>query len=375
METLNVTLVIEWHPNSVGGVQTHVRDLASKLSKTGFNVIIVSRRVGLGDVAFQEAEGYHTVNSLIPVDILMVPPDPRDLEEALREAKPDVVHSHHIFTLTPLMALKVAHDMNIGRLATNHTIFLAYDFRLLWNTVSIVLPTRYYLQYAQAVISISKAADTFVESIMGSEFPARRYVIPNGVDVERFKPPTREPDEDSILFIGRLVYRKGLHVLIEAFSRIADNRDATLYVAGGGYMEIPSKILAKAYGVDDKVKFLGVVPESEKPKIYGKAKIVVVPSLFNESFGITALEAMASGRPLIATKVGGLEELVKHGKTGILVNPGSPDELADAIEMLLDDKNLRSRLGENARREAELEYSWDVVINKIINVYKTITGG
>ena len=352
----------------MGGVQTHVRDLASWLVKRGFRVSIVSRRIGLRDLEVQESEGYYMVDSILPVDVILVPPDPRDVENVISMLKPDIVHSHHIFTLTPLFALKVARDLGIPRLASNHTIFLAYDFRTLWSMVSLILPTRYYLAYAQAVISVSRAADTFVESIMGSDFKVRRFIIPNAVDIEKFKPPEREPEDNIVLFVGRLVYRKGIHVLVKALGKVRI-KDVKLLVVGGGYMELLARMLAKAYGVEDKVEFLGVVSEKDKIELYRKAKVVVVPSIFNESFGIVALEAMASGRPVIATRVGGLEDLVVNGETGILVEPGSEDQLAEAIENLLEDEGYRRKLGVNARRVVEEKYSWDVVLDKIIQVY------
>jgi len=369
---LRVCLVLDWHPGSIGGVQSHVRDLARLLSSRGFDVCIVSRRIGEGDIDIEYSEGHYLIDSILPIETLFVPPDPNSLVDALFKLKPDIVHSHHIFTLTPLFALKAASNLNIARLATNHSIFLAYDFRFLWNTISLILPTRYYLQYSQAVVSISKAADLFVESIMGSDFKAKRYVIPGGVDSNKFTPPEKEPEDDIVLFIGRLVYRKGLHVLIKAFSRIASKRDIKLYVIGKGYMEIPARILAKTYGVDNKIHFLGVIPEHIKPNIYRKAKIVVVPSIFNESLGIVALEAMASGRPVIASNVGGLSELIVNGETGLLVEPGDEDSIGEAIEKLLEDKNLRLKLGNNARKIIEEKYSWDVVVDKIIRVYEEL---
>jgi glycosyltransferase involved in cell wall biosynthesis len=122
------------------------------------------------------------------------------------------------------------------------------------------------------------------------------------------------------------------------------------------------------------MKLLGVVSERDKVELYRRAKIVVVPSIFNESFGIVALEAMASGRPVIASRVGGLEDVVVNGETGILVEPGSEEQLAEAIETLLGDEGYRRRLGANARRLVEEKYSWDAIIDRIIYVYNyTVT--
>lgn len=370
---MRVSLVIDWHPASVGGVQSYVRDLYNLLKRRGMEVSIISRRIGEGELSIDLREGHYIIDSLLPIDALLVPPDLESIEEALRKTKPDIVHSHHIFTLTPLFALKGAWKLGIPSVATNHTIFLAYDSKALWGTISLFLPTRYYLPYARAVISVSKAADKFVESVLGSEYKGKRYVVPGGVDVERYRPPEEEPEENYILFVGRLVYRKGLHVAIKALQYV--RKDIKLYVVGKGYMEFPSYLLAKAYGVDDRVRFLGVVSESKKAELYRGATAVVVPSIINESMGIVALEAMASGRPVVATTVGGLGELIEHGETGILVKPGDERAIADAINMLLDDASLRRRLGANARKAAEEKYSWNVVFETTLKIFEEVMGG
>lgn len=367
---MRISLVIDWHPASVGGVQSYVRDLYHLLRKRGVEVSIISRRIGEGELRIDLKEGHYTIDSLLPVDALLVPPDVESIEEALRSLKPDIVNSHHVFTLTPLFALKAASRLGIPSVATNHTIFLAHESRTIWGTVSLFLPTRYYLPYARAIISVSRAADRFIENLLGEGYEGKRYVIPGGVDVERYRPPEREPEEEYILFVGRLVYRKGLHVLIRALPRI--RRDVKLYVVGKGYMEFPAYLLAKAYGVEDRVRFFGVVPEKEKLELYRNATVVAVPSIVNESMGIVALEAMASGRPVVATMVGGLGELIEDGETGILVRPGDDVALAEAINMLLEDRSLRKKLGESARRAAEQRYSWDVVLGSTLKIFEEV---
>ncbi|WP_062662756.1 glycosyltransferase family 4 protein [Aeropyrum camini] len=154
-----IAMVMDFHPSSVGGVQSHVRDLTRLLQDLGYEVIIVSRALGKGDVKDLEAEGHYIVKPLFPLEIIFVPPDPFDLKREIKTLGPDIVHSHHIYTLTSLLALKSARDLGLPRVATNHSIFLAYDKVALWRIASIVLPTRYLLPNAQAVISVSSAAD------------------------------------------------------------------------------------------------------------------------------------------------------------------------------------------------------------------------
>ncbi|GBF08428.1 glycosyl transferase, group 1 [Aeropyrum pernix] len=363
-----IVMVMDYHPSSVGGVQSHVRDLTRLLQDFGYDVVIVSRALGKGDVKDLEAEGHYIVKPLFPLEIIFVPPDPSDLRREIESLKPDVVHSHHIYTLTSLLALKAARDLGLPRIATNHSIFLAYDKVALWRIASIVLPTRYLLPNAQAVISVSTAADKMVEGIVGDSVD--RYIIPNGVDVERFKPSTPKADYPLVLFIGRLVWRKGAHVLVRAFRHVVDEiRDAKLYIGGKGEFEPILKLMIARYNLENNVKMLGVVPESEKPSLYSSAWVTAVPSIVNESFGIVALESLSSGTPVVASRQGGLKDVVKHGKTGLLVKPGSSKELAKALITLLQDSGLRKRMSEEARKIVLERYDWKKVVPQILKVY------
>ncbi|MEN3000059.1 MAG: glycosyltransferase family 4 protein [Acidilobaceae archaeon] len=365
---MRVCLVIDWHPNSIGGVQSHVRDLYRVLKGRGVDVCVVSRKIGVREAKAMSEEGHYLVDSAISLDALIVPPSRDSLKQILQKISPDIIHAHHIFTLLPLLSIAIGKEMKVPSIATNHTIFLAHDSPRLWRTVSVLLPTRRFLKHSDAVISVSRAADKFVESIMGPDFAAKRYVISGGVDTEKYAPGE---EGDYVLFVGRLVFRKGLHVLLKAFSRL-EHKDSRLLVVGKGYMEIPASFLIKSYGLERRVQLLGALPEREKVELFRKAKVVVVPSIVNESMGIVALEAMAAGKPVIATRVGGLEEIVEDRETGLLVPPGDPGSLARALDLLLSDKELRSKLGHNARRAAEERYSWKAVGEKIVGVYEEV---
>ncbi|MCE4604743.1 MAG: glycosyltransferase family 4 protein [Aeropyrum sp.] len=363
-----VVMVMDFHPSSVGGVQSHVRDLSKILSEYGYDVIVVSRKLGKGDIEDLEAEGYYTVKPLFNIETVIVPPDPIDLRRELSALEPDVVHSHHIFTLTSLMALKTAKELGKPRVATNHSIYFGYDKTGFWRLASFLLPTRYLLPNAQAVISVSRAADSMVESIVDGLVD--RYIIPNGVDTERFRPSEPEDPEPTVVFVGRLVWRKGVHVLVRAFrSVVREFRDAKLVIVGKGEMEPLLRVMAKRYDIEDNVRMLGVVPEAEKPRIYSRGWVASVPSIANESFGIVALEAMACGKPVVASRHGGLKDIVVDGVSGRLVKPGSSRELAQALIELLGDESLRRRMGAEARRLAEEIYDWKRLAPKILKIY------
>ncbi|MCD6358090.1 MAG: glycosyltransferase family 4 protein [Thermoproteales archaeon] len=169
--------------------------------------------------------------------------------------------------------------------------------------------------------------------------------------------------------MGRLVYRKGLTVLLKALSLLKD-LDLTLVVVGEGPLRPSAEALARRLAIEDRVMFLGSINEWELPGVYRSADVVAVPSLYGEAFGIVALEAMATGRPVVASRVGGLSELVIGGETGVLVPPGDPEALAEALRTLYEDEELRAQMGRRGRARILELYDWRVVIRHLEEVYE-----
>jgi glycosyltransferase involved in cell wall biosynthesis len=173
-------------------------------------------------------------------------------------------------------------------------------------------------------------------------------VVPNGIELPA---ETGEPDEPPhVLFVGRLSAEKGVRELREAA------RGLPLVVAGDGPLraEVPEA--------------LGMVPHDELWRLYGRAAVVACPSR-REGFGYACLEAMAAGRPVVASAVGGLKDLVVDGETGLLVPPGDAPALRAALERLLGDRALRERLGAAARERARTDFAWDRYVDAIRDAY------
>ncbi len=207
-------------------------------------------------------------------------------------------------------------------------------------------------------------------------------VVPCGVDTEAFSPgPGAQgpaPDGLNLLYVGRLVPRKGIDTVIDA---LAQAPQARLTVAGGpeaaALKDDPEaqRLLARARQreVADRVQLIGCVPQPRLPGILRRADAVVTAPWY-EPFGIVPLEAMAAGRPLIGTAVGGLLDTVKDGETGFLVPPRDPDALAAAVRKLAEDKDLRLRMGKAARSRAVRHYSWARVAEEVEDAYRTVAG-
>lgn len=191
-------------------------------------------------------------------------------------------------------------------------------------------------------------------------FKEKCVVIPHGIDVSRFYKDT--PTEPTILFVGKLRYYKGLEYLIKAM----ENIDARLIIIGTGNEEKRIKRPASK-----RIIFLGNIPEEELPRWYAACSVFVLPSTErSEAFGIVQLEAMASSKPVISTRLDtGVSWVNEDGITGIVVPPKDPSALTDAINRLLKNDQLREELGRNARKKAEKEFSKELMLDRIVNIY------
>ncbi len=199
-------------------------------------------------------------------------------------------------------------------------------------------------------------------------------------------------NEKIILFVGRISAEKGVHVLIEAMRQVLDSEpDCVLLILGGFYPHPPSPLWLKEHnsqlnnfevlkdgyeqylktlvnGMEDKVKFLGPQAHYKLPIYYATGDIFVHPAVWDEPFGMVLTEAMASGCPVISTAAGAMPEIVVDGETGLLVNPGDSEALADAILHLLTNEILRKRMGEAGRRRVEKEFSWENVAENFLKI-------
>jgi D-inositol-3-phosphate glycosyltransferase len=208
-------------------------------------------------------------------------------------------------------------------------------------------------------------------------------VIPGGVDLERFSPrPQTEAraelglrtDDKVLLFVGRIQRLKGLEVLLRAFARL-DDLPARLLIVGGqpGTSQESREIarlqhLATRLGIDARTTFVGAVAHERLPLFYAAADATVMPSSY-ESFGLVAVESLACGTQLVATRVGGLSSIVRDGETGLLVPWRDADLFAERLRQVLEDAPLRQRLASHAR-DSVLGYGWDRIADEHLALYE-----
>ncbi len=175
------------------------------------------------------------------------------------------------------------------------------------------------------------------------------------------------PKPGVLLFLGRIIRHKGLEVLIRALSRCRTR--PRLLIAGDGPDASRVQALCGELGVHDRVEFLGWVGVAECSRLYEKASIVMVPSLWDEPFGIVGIEAMAHARPVIGSNVGGMPEWLQHGRNGFVVQPGDVTELSARIDELNGSAALASEMGLEGRRMYEERYTPDIHVKRLLDVY------
>jgi glycosyltransferase involved in cell wall biosynthesis len=199
-------------------------------------------------------------------------------------------------------------------------------------------------------------SEWMAERIRRSPMPPRVEVIHNAIDLERFEPgPPGDSESCVIACACRLIPGKGLPELIRAFAEVAtEDSEALLRIAGDGPERSRLADLAAGLGLGDRVELAGVV--DDMPRFWGASDVAAAPSTLPESFGLTAVEAMACARPVVASRAGGLVEVVDDGVTGRLVQPGDVAALAEALRGYVRDPDLRRRHGLAGRERCESQF-------------------
>jgi glycosyltransferase involved in cell wall biosynthesis len=195
-------------------------------------------------------------------------------------------------------------------------------------------------------------------------------IIPNGVDATQYKADDRDWSPPQPLFTGRIVHQKGLDLGLRALSQLTD-LDWKWYIAGDGPQLGTLQTLAKELGIADRVVFLGWQSRADLAKWYHQSNIFLFPSR-HEGMPNAVLEAMASGLPIVATRIAGSEELVLDGETGFLVPSENVDELRDALRKMLSAPELRKSMGTASRQRVEQNYSWQKVAEQYQSFLKEL---
>jgi glycosyltransferase involved in cell wall biosynthesis len=234
-------------------------------------------------------------------------------------------------------------------------------------------------EHAESVIVQTEANKAILMKNCGVE-EEKIKIIPNAVDTKLFNPTQFDQRQIRekygvgkgrvILFAGRLTTQKGLEYLLKAISLIKEcSSHVKLVVVGSGPQEDSLRDLALTLGIADNVSFLGNMSHGKMPEVYSLADVFVLPSL-SESFPNAMLEAMAMEKPVVATRVGVIPEIIVDGKTAVTIRPARTEQLADAIARILSDDKFSRRIAQGGLKLVTEKFTWDYVVRRTVQVYE-----
>lgn len=356
--------------------------LSRELTKLGHEVVVftTSKRAKWQTVESDEVEhkiqkidGF-VVRRIFSGPEIGVAPLMPSLLLTLMDEDIDIIHVHNFFTAPSFYCAVVAKAKRVPLIITQHNDQLpSHIVRRFLYTFDGLTFGKYALSQAKKIIALTNDIRLHLLQIGAND--KKLEVIPNAVDTRRFSPNRENLLEAKwgisgfvILFVGRLVEEKGVDTLLCAFSQVVRKiPQAKLVIIGKGPMEGELTRLQRKLRIPH-VFFLGAVENSIMPNIYGGADVVVLPST-REPFGNVVIEAMASGKPVIGSYVGGIKDTIKHGLTGYHVQPRDTGQISSFLLKLFGDPSLREQMGENARKRAVENHNQEFLVKKIEKMY------
>lgn len=375
-----VQVIPEFPPPLVGGGAYHVYNLARELARRGVDVKVFT--LNTDNTSFLKRTKVET--HFGKVQVVRVPASriskfnyqiaPK-LISLLSKESPDIIHAHGYQVFTTDAALIASKLKKAPLVLTLHGFPRGFDklaHRAYFNLIG-----KETLRKAKKIISVSRIVAREFKAIGVSE--EKMAIIPNGIDLEEYKQlPVGDlfrkrldikENEKIVLTIGRLERIKGFQYLIRALPSIIKEVGSTKLVMAGPDFNYGVKLkkIAEETNVQDNVIFYGPINGKEKFEAFSAANIVAVPSLY-EGFGMLLLEAMAAGKPLVATNTGAAPEIIQNGKNGILADLGDTEDLAGKIVKLLSDDQLMYLIGQESRKTVEA-FGWEKVSEQIHKLY------
>lgn len=363
-------------PN-IGGIAAHVYELSNSLSLLGHDISVITIRNNFSEDKHEKINNMNVYRIYYPkipfigylVHLFLVWFEIKFLHNF------DVIHIHtirHAPVLKFLRCKSVETEHSSGFLMGMESSKSRWIYKWLFNSNDhLIAPSD---EIAKKIIELGFDQD-FVSSIT------------NGIDVSKFNPIVDNEvielkksynisaEDKVVLCPRRLVPKNGVEYFIESAPRIINSygNNVKFLIVGsssGNQLEILKKQVLD-FNLEDKILFVGSIPNTEMPSFYVLSDIVILPSLM-EATSIAGLEAMATGKPLVGTDVGGIPQIIDNCKTGILVPPKNPDKIAEAVTYLLKSDKKRMMMGNNARKRVKKQFSWEIIAKKTLSVYKNI---
>jgi glycogen(starch) synthase len=372
---VNVVLYHQSFDTSIGGGEQVIQNLARIFATKGHRVTVIT--VKLGDSVVRET--IHGIE-VVRLPHYLYSRRPRDffqfafnfipiiyrLRQLIKEKEPDIVNLHFIWRYA-LYPLVLSHFVNFPFVVSLHGSDVhVYPQGSAMDRVIFISTLRradYVTTNSKNLLNRSVRVAPYVKE--------KSFVTRNGVNLREFDTKAAfDHGRPYVLAIGRFDHKKGFDILIKAFRLVLDQvAYLDLIIAGDGPEWLKNKELAADLGLSDRVHLIGWTDRPTTVSLFNSCEFFVLPSRM-EAFGIANLEAMASGKAIAATKVGGVAELVTHGVNGVLVEPNDIESLAKNIIYLHKNRELRELMGKNGRELVERNYTWEHIAEGYLEVYK-----
>ena len=370
---MKIAIICPYDYNSPGGVQTHIKDLANILEENGHYVKIIAPGK-CGESSFASNIIFVGTSKRIcfnktEFDITIAwGEELKKLKKLLEDEQFDVIHFHTVWAL--FISFQILHKSNCANVTTFHDTPP--------DTWSGKLTKIFYLQLSRILDKSLHEVIVVSRAPLGNfskQLRQRLHIIPTFTDLSRYS-PNNKPIEKyndgkfNILYLGRLEQRKGIFILLEAFNKLLnDNGEVRLLIGGTGYLQqdIESFILKNSIS---NVEMLGYISNHDKSAYYASCDLFCSPALYGESFGIVLVEAMASGKPVVAVANAGYSLLLQEKREYCLAEPNNIPDLYLKLKSLIENQELRNMLGSWGVMEAK-KYDINNHIEKILKIYNS----
>lgn len=374
-----------------GGAEVIIAQLRRGLVARGHEVkILAGDEPGNGEKIANYYFKTFVGNSFLRFFYLFNPFAIIELWRILRQYRPDIIHLHNISKASPFI-LPLLKKYAVVLTIHDHMVFdptRIYDMPLLnshkksfGNYFIDRYSIRYFLEklrffffrrFAKYFDVVFASSDFYGQCAKDSGIFKNIKTVHNGINLLEQSPIE---NWDNLLFAGRLEESKGAHVFLESVVKIKlEHPNIRIIIAGTGTQSDSLKQKTENLGIDEIVDFKGYSSFDKIKEFYRQSTVVIVPSLYPDNLPTVCIEAMAVGRPVVGSQIGGIPELIIDGKTGILFSPGNSDEMARRINELLRNKQLIKNMGNYGRIKAEKDFSADIFVEKIIYEYLSLKG-
>jgi glycosyltransferase involved in cell wall biosynthesis len=376
-----------------GGVEQYVYSVTNGLEQMGHEIIAVYGIKSENTHHFRGRNEYW-VPGIEKVPHLFVRNDIalKRVTEIIKSDKPDLIHVHNIRNFAVIKrcsdlapTIRTVHDPtlccyrdwkllpDLNRICTKRVgincLFTGCLSQYHESPLSAI-PKKYkeikvHKELSRIIVSSNYMKDLLVQNKIPSE---KIRILPYFTHTQDLDSPSFPADQNIILYVGLIHLIKGVDKLIAALKHLKKDFKAII-IGQGDYLE-QYKNIANELGLEEKIQFIGWVPNEDLSSYYRQASVLAVPSWWAEAFGIVGIEAMANARPVVAFRTGGIPDWLEDRETGFLVERGDIKGLAEKISLLLDNKDLARRMGENGRQKVLAKYQLDTHLNALLKIYQ-----